>query len=101
MPTNYNQHQVKELCPHYTDNFKIVTARTYSSACIAVIYSDRNTYYKLYIDWRKLYTGKPIDNCVQTKKKPTAIHDKCQGIRGVLPDLELPPTPLPLFLFPS
>ena len=29
----------------------------------------------------------------------SSIHDKCQGIRGRLPDLELPPKPLPLSLF--
>ena len=97
----YNQQQVEELCPHYTDNFEIATARTYSSARIAAIYSDKNPCYKLYINRKKLFTGKPINNCVQTKQKPTAIHEKFQGTKGILPDLELPPTSLPLSLFPS
>ena len=29
-----------------------------------------------------------------------SIHDKCQGMSGSLPDLELPPIALPLSLFP-
>ena len=35
------------------------------------------------------------------KRKETSvmIYDKCQGMRGSLPDLALPPTPLPLSLF--
>ena len=28
------------------------------------------------------------------------LHDKCQGMTGILPDLELPPIPLPLALCP-
>ena len=27
-------------------------------------------------------------------------HMKCQEMKGILPDLELPPTQLPLFFFP-
>ena len=28
------------------------------------------------------------------------VYDKCQGMRGSIPDLELPPTPLSLSRFP-
>ena len=45
------------------------------------------------------FKAKNIVDFIKTTQ--TYIHDKCQGMRGSHPDLELPPTPLPLsFFFP-